>query len=359
MQQTPFNNYSNDDIKLTDVIRSFSNYSKFILKKFWIVLIGAALIGTAGYLYATLSKVKYQANASFNVVDSKGMGSIGGLLSGLGVSIGSTSNDVLSGIIQSRNAIKSAFLTEVDYQGGKRKLIDIYIDVYGFREEWEEIPDLKDFEFQATNIYELSRKEDSLLNVFWKPFYEDLLEVEFEMMEGLIKASVKTYSYELSRGMLTYMLEYSSKYFTDKQIGSQEEAYEISTYKVDSLEGVLANLRYRYAQEQNKSPFLKDATYSVEMNRLASEIANLSIRLGGSKEGLDATKLALMQDKPIINIIDHPQFATDVKIKKWKLWTIIGAIVGAVLAIIILLLYKAAIDGFESEKLEQNQLELN
>jgi hypothetical protein len=359
MPQAPINNYANDDIKLTDVIRSFSSYSVFVLKKFWIVLIGVAIMGTAGYLYATLSKVKYQANASFNVVDSKGMGSIGGLLSGLGVSVGSTSNDVLSGIIQSRHAIKSAFLTEVDYQGGKRKLVDIYIDVYGFREDWQEIPDLKDFEFKATNIFELTRKEDSLLNVFWKPFYEDLLEVEFEMLEGLIKASVKTYSYELSQGMLTHMLDYSSKYFTDKQISSQEEAYELSEYKVDSMEGVLASMRYRYAQEQNKSPFVKDATYTVEMNRLATEIANLSIRLGGSKEGLDATKMALMQDKPVINVIDHPQFATDVKIKKWKLWTIIGALVGMVLSIIILLLYKAAIDGFESEKIEQNQLNLS
>jgi hypothetical protein len=51
MQQAPFNNYANDDIKLTDVIRSFSNYSKFILKKFWIVIIGAALVGAAGYFY--------------------------------------------------------------------------------------------------------------------------------------------------------------------------------------------------------------------------------------------------------------------------------------------------------------------
>jgi hypothetical protein len=209
---------------------------------------------------------------------------------------------------------------------------------------------LKDFEFKANNIYELTRSEDSILNIYYNVFFEDYLEVEFEMLEGLIKASVKTYSYEFSKGMLTNMLEYSSKYFTDKTFLSQEEAYQISAYKVDSMEGVLASMRYRYAQEQNKSPFVKDATYTVEMNRLASEIANLSIRLGASKEGLDATKMALMQDKPVINIIDHPQFATDIKIKKWFFWTIIGAIVGGVLTVIILLLYKAAMDGFENEK---------
>ncbi len=318
------------------------------------------MFGTLGYLYATLSKTKYQANASLNVVDSKAMSGLGGLLGGFGLSLGgATSNDVLAGIMQSRHAIKSAFLTEVPYRGDSVKLIDIYLETYGIREDWQEIPELKDFHFKANNIHELDRKEDSLLNIFWKPFYEDLLDVEFEMLEGLIKASVKTYSYEFSQGMLTHMMDYSSKYFSDKQIEAESQAYKVSEYKVDSLEGVLSGMRYKYAQEQNKSPFVKDAVYTIELNRLASEITNLSIRLSASRESLDAAKTALMQNAPVINIIDHPKFAMDIKTKKWKLWAIIGFIVGAVLTILILMLNKAAIDGFENEKLEQRHLELN
>lgn len=360
MHQAPQNNFANDDIKLTDVIRSFKSYSIYILKKFWVVLLGAIFLGIAGYFYATTSQTKYQANASLNVVDSKAMGGLGGLLGGFGLSLGgSTSNDVLAGIMQSRHAIKSAFLTEVPYRGDSVKLIDIYLEVYGVREDWQEIPEMKDFHFQANNIYELTRKEDSLLNIFWKPFYEDLLDVEFEMLEGLIKASVKTYSYEFSRGMLSHMMEYSAKYFTDKQIEAEKDAYKVSEYKVDSMENLLAGMRYKYAQEQNKSPFVKDATYAIELNRLASEITNLSIRLSGSRESLDATKTALMQNAPVINIIDHPDFATDIKTKKWKLWTIIGALVGSVLSILFLMLNKAAIDGFENEKQEETHLELN
>ncbi len=350
MQQNFQNNYASDDIKLTDVIRAFREYSIYVIKKFWAVLIGIAIMAMAGYLYATLSKIKYEANASYNVVDSKGMGGIGALFGAFGFGAGSTSNEVLSGIMQSRHAVKSAFLSEVPYKGREEKLIHIFYEEYGIYDDWAEDPVMANYKFQAENIYEISRKEDSLLNLIYKPFVEDYLDIEYELLEGLIKTSVKTYSYEFSRGMLEKMLEYSSLFFVNKQVHSKKNSIEVSQFRVDSLEGVLSNSRYKMAIEQNKAPFLQTAEGGVELQRLAADIASISMRLTGSTEALESAKASLLADTPIINIIDHPSYATVVKKKKWKIWTLIGGLVGAVLAIMILMLIKAANDGFEKEK---------
>ncbi|MEZ5007180.1 MAG: hypothetical protein R2728_02350 [Chitinophagales bacterium] len=353
MPSDNFNSYASDDIRLTDIIRSFRSYTVFIFKKFYYVILGMIIMGVAGYFYATTSPTKYQANASFNVVDSKGLGGgLAGLLGNFGLASfgGSTSNEVMAGLMLSRHIVKNAFLAEVPYKGDTTKLIDIYLDVYGVREEWEEDPNMKGFEFQANNVFELTRKEDSLLNIFWRPFVEDYLEVEFEMLEGLIKANVKTYSYEFSKGMMANMLEYSIRYFTDKQSAGKVEAYDMAEYKVDSLSALLEAKRAQYAVEQNKSSFLVDASGSVALTKLSGEISNLTFRLGAAQETLEAAKSAKMQEAPIINIVDHPNFATDIKNKKWKLWTIIGAIVGIGLSTLILMFVKAANDGFEEER---------
>ncbi|MEZ5001416.1 MAG: hypothetical protein R2730_00150 [Chitinophagales bacterium] len=358
MSSDNFNSYSSDDIKLTDIIRSFRSYSVFIFKKFYYVILGMIVMGVLGYFYATTSPTKYQANASFNVVDSKGLGGgLAGLLGNFGLASfgGSTSNEVMAGLMMSRHIVKNSFLAEVPYKSDTAKLIDIYLDVYGIREDWEEDPAMKGFQFKANNVFELTRKEDSLLNIFWKPFVEDYLEVEFELLEGLVKANVKTYSYEFSRGMLANMLEYSTRYFTDKQSEGKVEAYDLAEYKVDSISALLEGKRAQYAVEQNKSSFLVDATGSVALTKLSGEISNLTFRLGTARETLDAAKSALMQEAPIINIVDHPDFATDIKRKKWKLWAIIGAVVGVALSILILMLVKAANDGFEEERILQEQ----
>lgn len=352
MTEYPYTNYESDDIKLTDVIRASRSYSLYIFKKFWVVIIGAILFGALGYLYATTSKTKYQANASFNVVDARGMGGgISAMLNTFGFSMGAaTSNEVLSGIIQSRHAIKSAFLSEVPYQDDSTKLIHIFFDAYGYYDSWEEDPNMRDFQFEANSITELTRKEDSLLNIFYTAFVEDFMEVEYEILQGLIKVGVKTYSYEFSTGMLEHMLDYSSQYFVEKQIGSKKNSVEVAQFKVDSLEAALQGMRYRLAQAQDRSKYSQRAEGTVEINRLSSEIAALTVRVATSRDGLEVAKTSLLQDTPIINIVDRPSYATDIKRKKWKLWTLIGIIAGIGLSIIGLMLNKAAIDGFEREK---------
>ena len=356
MPQNIYSDYASDDIKLTDVIRAFKNYSRYILRKFWIVIIGAILVGAAGYGYAKISKTKYQANTSFNVVDARGMGGgLAAIMNSFGLAAGAgTSNEVLSGIIQSRHAIKSAFLTEVEYKGRQEKLLHVFFEEYGYYEDWAGDPIMDSFKFKANTIHEITRKEDSVLNVFYTPFVEDLMDVEYEILQGLIKVSVKTYSYEFSTGMLNNMLDYSSQYFIEKQIGGKKNSIVVAQFKVDSLEGALQAKRFHLATLQDRSKYLQQATGGIDIQRLTSEIAALTMRVATSRDALEISKTSLLQQTPIINIIDRPSYATDIKKKKWKIWTLLGLITGAGLSIIILLLNKAAIDGFEKEKLDRD-----
>ncbi len=102
--------FSEEDIRLVDVLESFKSYLVYLLKKWYLSIVGVGALTAAGFFYAKLTPPTYVANISFNAVDSRAS-AMGGLMSMMGVSFaGGSSNDVLTGIFSSRNILEA-----VDY----------------------------------------------------------------------------------------------------------------------------------------------------------------------------------------------------------------------------------------------------
>ena len=77
--------FSEEDIRLVDVLESFKSYFVYILRKWYFSILGVAALTLGGYFYAKLTPPKYIAYITFNAVDSRAT-SMGGIMSMMGVS---------------------------------------------------------------------------------------------------------------------------------------------------------------------------------------------------------------------------------------------------------------------------------
>ncbi len=348
--------FQNDDIKITDLIRSFSKYSRYVLRKWWVLCLFGFGFAALGYLYAHLSKTNYTANTAFNVVDSKGKGGMGSLLSlansfGFSMGSGSYSNEVLAGIMQSRNVVKSALLSEIVRSDSTReKLGNRYLDIYGFTEDYEKDPKLSGFRFEANDIYELTRREDSVMSGIYNAFMEDNFEIEFDALSGLLRAKVKSLDYNLSLVMCERMLQYSSNFYIRKQIEGQMKSLEMLNKKMDSVNRVLIYKEKELAKQMDRSSYSVRQEENVAQDKLLREVGTLNLMYSQTSMAQDGAITGLQNETPVINVVDEPRYSMEIVRKKKLFWMIIGGLIGGVLGIFFLLFRKAARDAFEEEK---------
>lgn len=351
--------FQSDDIKLTDLLRGFKNYTIYILKRIYIVIAATILLYYGGRWFADISDKYWVANVSFNAIDSRSGGGFGGLMSlaasfaGVG---GGTSNDVLSGIFTSRNVIKSSMLEEVELNGRKDKLGNFYLESLGILGQINMTPGLENFKLTSPDIYKLSRVEDSILSNVYEIFTEDYLEVEFDPLSGLIKAGVFTPEKELSTKLCETMLKLTHQYYALGTSQKTQESYNKLTKRVDSIAAAINYYNGILAQTKDQNIFNRKDQGIVNLSEINREITILNIQYNDAVSSLEAAKSALGVDASVIRIVDQPAFSTELDQRDPDFWGIIGMAVGLALSIIILCFVKASKDSFEEERLEKEKL---
>jgi hypothetical protein len=351
--------FQNDDIKLIDLLRGFKTYSIFVLKRFYIVIAAAVLLYYGGRWFADISERLWVANTSFNAIDARsgGMGSMLSLASSFGFGVGGgSSNDVLSGIFTSRNVVKSTLLEEIDYNGKKEKIGNIYLEVHGFMDVFRNTPGMEDFKFTSPDVYRLTLVEDSIMTDLYIGFVDDYLEVEFDPLAGLIKAGVFTPDKTLSMKICETMLRKTNEFYSITSNQKAFESYTKLTNRVDSLAGAINMRNLQKASMRDQNVFNKKDVGIVDMAEIDRDITFLSIQYNDAVASLEAAKAGLSAESQVMRIVDIPAYSTEIDERDADFWGIIGLAVGFGLSIIILGFVKAARDGFEEERLEQQRL---
>lgn len=353
--------YKTDDVQLSDLVRSFKLYGWHLLKRSWAVVLWTVIFIVAGYYFAVLSPVNYKANASFNAVDARSSGSLGGLLafaSSLGLGGGGSSNDVLMGLFTSRNVVKSAFLTEGAYMGKTDKLINIYMEVEGLAENIRAVPGYEDFTFVAPDVFSMTKREDSIMSFIYEAFIDDNIEIEYDPMAGLIKASVLTPSYELSMQMCTQMLSLVDGFYTGRQAERNVKSLEVVSMRLDSVIGAMSSKEAQLTKLQNQAKFNLRAEDNVQILDVQRDLTALTFMYNEALQAREATRSSMRNPGSSINVIDHPVFATELDKRDKVFWMIIGAAIGFVLSVIFILVNKAIdISYQEEEEAKQREAE--
>jgi len=321
---------------------------KYILG-FWKKLAIMGAIGAViGLGYALIKHETYTASTTFVVEDSKNSGGgiasalagqfgldIGGLAGGGGVLQG---DNVLE-LLKSRTLLKKALLTNFD---SSITLADAYARAYGYANEWLEDGEVdKQIQFGKQH----TRLEDSLIHVLLKRISEKELSItKPDKKLSMFKLQITTRNELLSKLICERLLKVTTDFYIETKTKRIRGNVERLQARVDSIKNVL-NIKTYTAVDANSQ--LLDAnpafTQGTEVNVEISsrdKIVQATIFAELTKN-LEASKTALLQETPTIQIVDAPEFPLKKNETSFILSLIIGAFLFKFVTAIYLIIKKA------------------
>jgi hypothetical protein len=361
----------------------------------WILL--AALIGGAlGLAYSIFKPVRYNAEITFSVEDSKSIG--GGLLSSLGGSIGmdigslaGSGNGVLSGdnvlsLLKSKSmmaeCLKTPYPLDANTLGSSKPgsskpgssnsgssnsgssqsdstitsqsnslknnptnyvIADRYADVYGLREKWaanKKIGRVIYFGQPDQNL----RLQDSLLKLIIKRIEEkELSIIKPDKKLSFFNISINTKDELMSLLITKGIIKIATDFYVNAKVGRLKSNIDRLEKRTDSISNLLNQQTYSATEDArlllNVNPAdINAPVYSEISQRDKMVLTTIYAEL---MKNLEVSKAALIQETPTVQIVDQTGFPLERIETKWYEGIILGAFLSLLLTIAFFLFRQA------------------
>lgn len=319
---------------VVDTITSFFfHLRKKILWQTFVFLIGCGF----GVLYYYVQAPKYKAACTF-ILDEKtsGGGGLSSLASQFGLNLGSLSGtgsmfagDNILDILRSKKVVERVLLSPVEKQSSDTNtLADLYLQYTALKKQWKKNPSLAEINFHDTKEQELTPLQDSVLNVIHERLIKKNLSAERTSKQGtIIKVEVTAPNAIFARLMTERLVNEASKLYLDIRIGTAQENIRQLQRRSDSLLLLLNNKSYTTAASQplDVNPGVRTAVVPLEIATRDKTV--LATLYGEVTKNLEASKLLLSQQTPVIQVLDQPGYLLDDNKKGLVVLLIFGSFV--------------------------------
>lgn len=324
-----------EGISLKEFILHIKALVAYLLSKWPIIFICVLLGGLLGFAYAYLKKPFYTANTTF-VLDtgdkSNALGGLGSLASIAGIDLSSSDGlfqqDNIYELYKSRNMITRALLSKVDIEGKKVLLIDRYIQDNQLRKAWEKEPKLKDISFD-TKVF--SRVQDSIIGQIVKDIDKNYLKVsKSDQGNNITKVEVKSHDEVFSKEFNNQIVKNVNDFYVQTKTKKSMENLAILQQKTDSIRSAMNQNIYSAAVAADETPNLnptRQAQRIVPIQRSQFNSETNKAILTELVKNLELTKMNLLRETPLIQVIDEPIYPLD----KTGFGKIKGIILGSLL----------------------------
>lgn len=304
-------------------IRLFKQY----LKQRRLFLIGLTILGLLlGTGYYFLQKPRYEGITTFILEEkSPGGGSLAGLATQFGLDLGGLSgggSGIFSGdnildILKSKKIVYKALLLPADQnKPDSSTLADLYLSISGKKKKWENRPDLVSLNFSNTGLtdgeIQLSALQDSVLNLVHEELVKKSIVVDRLNKKGsLIKVQVNSIDKDFSRILSERLVVEATNLYLEVKTGNSLKNIAYLQKRSDSLLMALNRRSFTAAEKLplDLNPGVKSAIVPAEIaNRDKAVAATLYAEI---TKNLEASKLILSQQTPVIEVLDRPGYLLD------------------------------------------------
>lgn len=341
---------SNDEISIKDIVLKVL-YLKNLLLSSWIKILLCSIIFGVAFFAKTylLDKIEYKSELTYIVESNQdgGNSAYSGIASQFGLNLGGgTGGTVFDGenlfeLFKSKKMVEEVLLSKVD-TGGLAKIlfIEYFFKINGLKEKWLESDKSKELVELDFNIdrEKFTIKHDSLLYKIQNSVKENL-ELGLVNEKGSINRIVyKSTNEKFSKIIIEKLIEVVSDFYIQTKTTKTLTTIEKTQAKVDSIKRELASAEFALAKHKDNSyRTIKAQGYLTEM-RLTRDVEILNIMYAESVKNLELTSFALMNETPLIQIIDAPKYPLPFdKPSKLKA-LIIGGFLGGFLACLYILI---------------------
>ena len=309
----------NDEITLKELLEKIQDWYRYLLLQ-WKIIVLAGIVGAAlGLTYSFIKKPIYTASLSFALEDEKsaggGLGSALGLASSLGFDLGGSGGGAFSGanlteLFKSRSMVEQTLMQPVLAGADTLSLADLYIRTQGWREEWNEKPQLKGIHFPAlTKRKYFTRVHDSIMGVM----YEDLSKTSLTVAQkdkkiSIISIEVKSEDETFAKAFSESLAKQVSDFYVDTKSKKARMNMAILQKQTDSIRREL-NGAITGVAVANDNTFMLNPALNVNRTPSAKRQVDVQANTAILTELVKQTELAkvtLRKETPLIQVIDRP-----------------------------------------------------
>jgi len=343
---------TNNEVSAKEIVQKIGLITRY-LKSQSIKIIAFAIIGGGGGLiYSFVKKPLYTAVSTFVLEEGGkggGLGQYAGLASLAGIDLGGGGGggifqgDNILELYKSRRMLEKTLLSTVNITGKDQLLIDRYINFNDMRKNWKEKDKIDSISFNGDPL-KFNRKQDSIITSIIEAINKSVLSVsKLDKKLSIINVVVKTPDELFSKHFNTKLVETVNDFYTQTKTKKSAQNIQILQRQADSVRTVLnsslGGVAYAVDAAPNANPAL--SSLRVPSQRKQIDVQANSAIYSEVVKNLEISKISLRQEAPLIQMIDEPVLPlTKTKLGKIKA-TLMGIILGAFLAIAVLLTLKA------------------
>lgn len=334
----------NDEIQLKEILIKLSEYKSYLFKKKFMIIGFSFLFFMIGIFIAIFTETKYNAELTF-VVEGEGGGSLGamsGVASQFGFDIGGSESTTFSEsnileLLKSRGVIVSALMQKSKLNGKEDLLIEHYLELNKIKESWLQHEDFEGVSFNENK----SKVHDSISGLVWVNIIENRLIVELESDDAnIITLSYSSVDDEFAKSFVETLINEMSKMYIFHQTAQANNTLDFLQNRADSVFVELELAEEDFARIKDINQRIVKASGRLKELQLMRKVEVLNAMYLEIIKNLELSKITLLNQTPIINIIDKPILPLDKDEKSKTLAGLLGGFIGGFLSVCFFILRK-------------------
>ena len=346
-------NYNNE-IQLKDILIKLSNYKTYLFSKKFTIIFISGIFFVLGVAFEFISEKEYTAKLTFVVEDQQqrggALGAMSGMASEFGFDIGGSSsttfsqNNILE-FLKSRGVVEAALMQSRIVNKNEDLLIEHYLHLNNIKDSWKTNKDFNSFSFHGI----LTQVNDSISGDVWMNIIEDKLVVELQSDKAnIINLSYVSKNEEFAKIFVETLIEQMSKMYITHQTAQASKTLNFLTSRSDSVFIELEIAEEEFAKVKDINQRIVKASGRLKELQLMRSVEVLNAMYLEIVKNLEISKLTLLNQTPIIQIIDRPILPLKVEEKSKIILGLLGAFLGGFLSLFFFI-FKKLFDDALSE----------
>lgn len=344
---------NNQDITLREVLIRLAAIKSYLLNKWKQFLVFALIFAGLGVALSFLLKPKYKANLTFVLEESQSespLGAYAGIASQFGFDLGGMtgsnvfSEDNLTELLRSRKIVEEALLNKNNINGKEQMLVNHFMES-PLLNKWTDDEVLGAIRFPDTRD-SFTTLHDSLLFAIFTRVTEKYLTVQnVSTKSTILLVQCVSKDEQFSKHLVENLMKSVTDFYISNKTQRARETVAFVKGRTDSIAGALAGAELRLAKYKDSRHLTVRAEGYMEELRLTRDVQILNVMYGEAVKNLELSKVTLLNQTPLIQIIDSPILpleVVEITTLKGLVW---GALIGLVIAFFWLLTKKIVGDA--------------
>ena len=336
----------NDEIHLKDILIKLSEYKTYLFRKKFVIITISGFFLVLGIVFAISADKKYTAELTFVVEGQQGsggnLGAMSGVASQFGFDIGSSSratfsqNNILE-LLKSRGVVEAALMQNRKVNKTNDLLIEHYLYLNKIKDSWKKNKDIIPVSFHEI----LTQDNDSVSGDVWRSIIEDKLVVELQSDDAnIINLSYTSVNDEFAKIFVEALIEQMSEMYITYQTAQASNTLSFLNNRADSVFIELEIAEEEFAKVKDINQRIVKASGRLKELQLMRRVEVLSAMYLEIVKNLELSKLTLLNQTPIIQIIDKPILPLQVEAKSITALGLLGAFLGGFLSLFFFIFRK-------------------